>query len=358
MALQAAPRQLELFAHVFGDDEYSNTVDLWDSVPMHCLNPRQQAASRDEKGRLEVFEHRFDFHGKPCRVEVLPARVMGEDGVRRDYYPSQDEKLVQTVLRKIFIDGSSGGHDVRELESWVRFTLGMVRRELKARKKTRTLDEIKRSIEIMNLTTIRIFLGNEQNPVYSGSILPDVFRTTRDQWLEDASVQWAVRLPTLVSKSINDHTYRQINYRVWFELASPFAQWLFERMSHRFTQAGGLNKYTMTFKSMARDSGMLRQKRTAANIATVERALEEMVTREVLGLWKKTEERGARNRIEDVSYELWAAPRFVSDQIESNNRAKAIRIDRGEEALPGKGRFSNRGVEQVKLIPASPKSGR
>lgn len=351
------PRQLELFAHFFGDDEYSNTVDLWDSVPKHCLNPRQQAALRDERGRLEVFEHRFDFHGRPCRVEVTPARVVGEGGGRIDCFPSHDEKLVETVLRKIFVDGQHGGHDPRELESWVTFTLGMIRRELKARNRTRSIDQIKRSIEIMNLTTVRIFLGNDANPVYSGSILPDVVRVSRDEWLADASTRWGVRLPTLVSKSINDHTYRQLNYRIWFELAAPFAQWLFERMSHRFIQAGFPNTYRMSLSSMQRDSGLLRRSRPAANVKIVEDALNEMVAREVLLSWKKEEERGKRNSIVDVTYELMASPKFKQDQIESNARAKAIRIDRGEEQLSRRGRSLKRGEQPVRLIPASTEGG-
>ena len=357
-AMVAVPRQLELFAHFFGDDDYSNTVDLWDSIPKHCLNPRQQAALRDEKGRLEVFEHRFDFRGKECRVEVTPARVVGEGGKRLDFYPSHDEKLVETVLRKIFVDGQHGGHDARELESWVTFTLGMVRRELKGRKRTRTLDEIKRSIDIMNQTTVRVFLGKDPNPVYSGSILPDVVRVTRDEWLQDASTRWAVRLPTLVSKSINDHTYRQLNYRIWFELGSPFAQWLFERMSHRFTQAGGFNTFDMRFSGMQRDSGMLRQKRASANVKTVETALDELIEREVLSHWKKEEVRGKRNAIVDVHYSLMASPQFRHDQVESNKRAKAIRIERGEEAMPSRSGRRRRGEEAVPLIPRRAEGGR
>lgn len=357
-AMVSVPRQLELFAHFFGEDDYSNTVDLWDSIPKHCLNPRQQAALRDANGRLEVFEHRFDFRGKDCRVEVTPARVMGEDGRRWDFYPSHDEKLIETVLRKIFVDGQHGGHDVHELESWVTFTLGMVRRELKARQRTRTIDEIKRSIDIMNQTTVRVFLGNDPNPVYSGSILPDVVRVTRDEWLQDASTRWAVRLPTLVSKSINDHTYRQLNYRIWFELNSSFGQWLFERMSHRFTQAGGLNKFSMSFSAMQRDSGMLRQQRPSANVKTVEKALEELKERDVLLFWTKDEERGKRNAIVDIKYHLTASDQFRRDQVESNKRAKAIRIDRGEEQLPRVGRSRRHGEEPVRLIPQQADGGR
>jgi len=280
-------------------------------------------------------------------------------GKRLDFYPSHDEKLVETVLRKIFVDGQHGGHDVRELESWVTFTLGMVRRELKGRKRTRTLDEIKRSLDIMNQTTVRVFLGKDATPVYSGSILPDVVRVTRDEWLRDASTRWAVRLPTLVSKSINDHSYRQLNYRIWFELASPFGQWLFERMSHRFTQAGWPNSFSMSFSSMQRDSGMLRQQRVSANVKTVEKALDELVERDVLMSWTKEEKRGKRNAIEDITYELLASPKFKHDQVESNKRAKAIRLDRGEETLhAAAGRSRRRGEEPIKLIPTRSSGGR
>jgi hypothetical protein len=56
---------------------------------------------------------------QPDAIEVEPGRFV-------DFYPSVDEELVGEILT------------VAGNESWVRFTLDMIRKELKTRRKTRS----------------------------------------------------------------------------------------------------------------------------------------------------------------------------------------------------------------------------
>lgn len=313
-------RQLDLFQSFYGSDEYSNTAEVWDSIPKNAVDRRSQAALRDQNGRLPVYEHSYEFRQKRWRVEVMPALITDKDGVRRDFYPSTDEELVEEVLRKFFADQRFGVHDVRDAESWVKFTLNMVRRELAERGKTRSLDEIKRSLEIMSLSSVRIFDGDSPHPAYTVTTLSDVVRVTRQQYIEDGKCMWAARLPALISKSVNEHEYRQFNYRVLMGLDSQLSRWLHKRLCQRFIQAGLGRTYHFKLSSVQRDSALLRANRAAKNITAIERALDALKGADVLSHWEKEERRGQRRKLEEVVYTVHATMAFASEQTAANAR--------------------------------------
>jgi hypothetical protein len=207
---------------------------------------------------------------------------------------------VDEVIRKIFADQQCGLHDPGNTESWVRFSVQMVRKELKARGKTRSLDEIKRSIDILSKTHISLFLDDTDDPVYSAPILSDVTRVTRQKYLSDTSITWVARLPALISKSVNELTYRQFNYGVLMSLSSQLSRWLHKRLSHNYTNASHLDPYDILFSSIQRDSGLLTYKRTNDNLQALEAALDELQETHVLYSWKRGEERRAGRKIVDI----------------------------------------------------------
>ncbi len=332
-------RQMELFTDFFGDGEYSNTADLWDSVPKHCVTARKQSAMRDQNGRLPVFEHTFEHAGVLCRMELLPALIKEEGRGHRDYYPSTDEELIEEVLRKFFADQRFGIHDVFESESWVRFTLSMVRSELKARGKTRSMNEIKRSLDIMTLSNVRLYAAGNPDPLYTGSIFSDVTRVTRQMYEEDGKAMWIARLPALVSKSVNDHTYRQFNYGILMSLRSPFARYLHKRLSRRYTNASMLHPHGLLLSTMQRDSGLLPHEKMHVNVKTVETALDELKEADVLMSWKKEERRGPRNRLEDVLYTMTGSSTFNTEMKKMNERHRQINTELAQKGLlPGQKR--------------------
>ena len=156
--------QYDLFSQFFGKPEnLSNTIELWDAIPKYAFSARLQALMRDSAGRLPVYEHTFEHHPAPkadnptfrCTLRLQPARMaVGDRHV--DCYPSADEELVEEVLRKIFADQTYGLHDAVRGESWVRFTLHMIRTELARRGRTRSIAEIKRSLDILSRTVLDV----------------------------------------------------------------------------------------------------------------------------------------------------------------------------------------------------------
>lgn len=325
--------QYDLFTTFFGEaTELSNTIELWDAIPKYAVTPRTQNIRRSADKRLPVHECRFTYatrrHGhrieSACRVAIQPASIKTHDGYI-DFYPSTDEELVEEVIRKIFADQQCGLHDPGRAESWVRFSVQMIRKELKARGKTRSLDEIKRSIEILSKTHVSLFVDETDDPVYSAPILSDVTRVTREKYLEDSSLTWIARLPALISTSVNELTYRQFNYGVLMSLSSQLARWLHKRLSHNYTNASYLDPYQALYSSIQRDSGLLNYKRTNDNVKALESALGELMTNRVLNTWERLEERREGRKIADIKYCLHAHSDFIRDMKAANARMKDSR---------------------------------
>ena len=325
--------QYDLFTSFFGEaGELSNAIELWDGIPKYSVTARTQNTLRNAEKRLPVFERRFVFatrcNGRrietSCRVTIQPASVKTESGYV-DYYPSVDEELVEEVIRKIFADQRCGQHDPNNSESWVRFSVQMIRKELKERGKTRNLNEIKRSIDILSRKHIALYLDESPDPVYSAPILSDITRVNRAEYLEDTSLTWIARLPALISKSINELSYRQINYSIQMSLCSQLARWLHKRLSLNYTNASLMDHYEILFSTIKRDSGLLNYARESANYKTLEKALDELKKTNVLVSWERIAENRQGRKIIDVKYRFCAHIDFVATTKAANARLKQSR---------------------------------
>lgn len=319
-------QQLILFGNRWGQtDDLSNTIELWDAMPKYAFTARRQSTARDERGRLTVHTQDFTYAKRACRVEIQPASIKLENGVYRDFYPSSDEELVEEVLRKIFADQQYGRHDVDETESWVKFSLQMIRKELKKRNKTRSIQEIKQSIEILAKTHISFYVEDDTTPLYMNTILGDLVRVSREKYLNDGTAMWWAKLPALISKSINEISYRQFNYAKLMCMKSQLSRWLHKRLSHNYINAHYLSPYEILFSSIQRDSGFLTYTRTNDNVAALEAALSELKENAILMKWEKQERRGNRNKLNDILYTFIPAPEFVGEIKTANARQKDIK---------------------------------
>ena len=135
---------------------------------------------------------------------------------------------------------------------------------------------------------------------------------------------WTARLPALVSASITTLSYRQFNYAVLMSLKSPLARWLHKRLSHEYTNAHLTHPYRILYSTIARDSGLLHNCRTSANLKGIERALDELMAHRVL-LSVSDERRTEGAAIVDVLFTLTPHMDFVGDIKAANARANEAR---------------------------------
>ncbi|AHB49955.1 hypothetical protein W911_04685 [Hyphomicrobium nitrativorans NL23] len=337
--------QYDLFTRFFGKPEnLSNTIELWDALPKYSFSARMQALLRDASGRLPLYQRAFDYRPAPkagnptltCTLSLQPASLL-IDGKRVDFYPSTDEELIEEVLKKIFTDQACGYHDSRRGESWVRFTLHMIRTELARRGRTRSIAEIKQSLEILSKTVVDVAIEGRgaKRAVYTNPILSDLTRVTRLDLAEDPKSMWTARLPALLSASINALSYRQFNYAVLMSLKSPLARWLHKRLSHEYTNAHLTHPYRILYSTIDRDSGLLHNCRTSANLKSIERALDELIAHRVL-LATDSARRMDGASIRDVLFTLTPHVDFVSDIKAANARAQEARttIDGASNRIP------------------------
>lgn len=324
-------------------DDYSNTIELWDAAPKYSVSARKQVMLRDDKGHLLPCKIPFDYNPKgyskpiPCRLEIHPASIETKPSVYKQFFPSADEELVEEILRKIFTDQRYGTHLPSLSESRVHFTLRAIQRELRERGKTRSIPEVRRSIEILSRANLILDVKGNARATYRNPILTNVTSVSRNQYLNDPTALWQANLPLLISVAINNLAYRQFNYATFMTLHNSLERWLFKRLSHYYTYATYTQPYRFTFFFVKHNSGLLHHSRDERNRKSIETALHHLTNRQhdpcnpdrtrhpALMKWEQEvlyTKQGRGKAIADVAYTVWPSVYFVADIKAANARLR------------------------------------
>ena len=144
------PIQLCLFSEFISnnDGDMSNIVELWEGIPKYFLNDKQQTKLRTDTGHADPYSFEYVYadskQGDIKRsVIIQPALIKQENESYKAFFPSMTEELVEESIKKIFTYQNSGFHDTEKIETWVRFSLRMIYRELKDRGRERNLAQIR-----------------------------------------------------------------------------------------------------------------------------------------------------------------------------------------------------------------------
>ncbi len=318
---QTKPPQLELFElDDHNSNNYSNTIEIYDMMPKYHFGP----VSR-EKGKLvdslPVLEREFLFRDKRFKLNISPAGLINkESGKTIYYYPSQREELVEDVLRKLSASRERGVY--LDGEAGVKFTLYEVQQELEKIGHGYNISEIKQAIEICARSVIEIVSRDGNEISYTSNIFPFVAIEKRDRM--DGKNMAVVQFHPLVTKSINEGTFRLINYERMMCMKMPLARWLHKRISHIFTQATPYSPYTIKLSTIVRDSGMKVYKTISERIRQVSKAMEELKGANIISKYeisKKLE----KNKILDATYSLYVSDEFVAD-VKKANKVKNLEL--------------------------------
>lgn len=311
--------QFDLFSQFVTNEQsgVSNSIDVWESIPKYFINEKQAQKLRYKNGLAQSVKWEYHYKDVLYMVKITPAQIEQEDGKEKAFFPGATEELVEEALKKILTDQSLGMHVPTEYETWVRFTLKMIYKELLARGRSRSIAEIKNAIQVMNKCNIALYKGEKE--VWSGSILQDLVTVDRVDYIEDPSAYHIARLPLFVSTAINKLQYRQYNYSRLMQCKDQLSGWIYRRLINHYRQAGLDNSYHTLFSSLE-ESGLLQQGTPRDNRKKALNALETLVKREVLERYTSTEKREGR-RILDVKYIMYPSAEFVKDQKAANKRA-------------------------------------
>jgi hypothetical protein len=319
--------QYDLFSQFITNDQskVSNTVEVWESIPKYFFTPRQVEKLRTPTGHADPYKREYEYNGISCTVKVQPALIEQEDGTYKAYFPSITEELIEEALKKILTYQNQGIHDPGKSETWVRFSLRMLQRELKTRGRGRSLNQIKHAIQVMSKCNISLFKGKKE--VWNGSILQDLVTIDREEYIEDPNAYHIARLPLFISHAINQLEYRQFNYDRLMRCNEQLTRWLYKRLIHRYRQASLIDTYHFLFSDVAQGSGLLQQGRESRNREKVFSALDELQEKSIILSYKAQETKKGR-KITDVKYTIIAAPDFIREQKAANKRAKLQLVDK------------------------------
>ena len=314
-------KQMDLFSSFLTNDKekISNTVEIWESIPKYSFSPAQQNKLRTPKGYAEPQEREYSYNEDSYALIIQPALIKQKKGGYKAFFPSATEEIIEETLKKFFSSQNHGYHDPKNLESWVKFSLSMIYKELKARGRTRSRNEIKHALEVLSSCILKVYKNDEE--IWKGAILQDIVTIGRNKYLRDTESLHAARLPLFISTAINNLEYRQFNYNRLMSCDGQLSRWIHRQLINRFKQASMTTPYHFMFSTLKRDSCLLEQSLERENRKKIGLALDELIKENVLVKYEKETRKKGRLVI-DVKYILWTTSDFSRDQKASNKRNK------------------------------------
>jgi hypothetical protein len=308
------PIQLSLFELAPDEDDYSQSVELYDFIPKYFWGK----ADRLNGKFLDNLQREFECRGRRYQLTLMPARLELKEGGFKEFYPARREELVEDALRKLMTERQSVMLDG---EAGIVFTLYQLQQELADKGHTYSYDELKDAIRVLNNTDIVLKDDNEQietafSPIESYGFAEEGGETTT-----------FVRFSPLVTHSIKAGTYRLINYDTAMSYKLVIARQLHKRMSHHYIQASMTNPYEILLTTIIRDFGLTPQKRVQQNLTEVEKAITEMKDKNVIincHINKIFQEK-PRAKLIDVKFSFQPHPFFINDIKKANAKAKKRR---------------------------------
>jgi len=325
-------KQLSLFqTFLCGSDEdrdrLSNTIELWDGVPKYFISKQEMNKRRNVDGFLPSVEKEFQYKDRLFSVKIIPARITGNNGKDKEFYPSAREELVEDALRKICAEQNYGF--TQALDTGVVFSIYLLRQELKKRGHTMSYQQVIESLQILARSQI-IITTQDGRAVVESPPITSLAAVSKEKYSKDPSAKWIAYFNPLVSQSIQKITYRQFDYHTMMSHRSQLARWLHKRLSHNYVQANYLSPYTFLFSSINRDSGLFNYQRLRDQIDYLDESLKELKEAKVILSVEREERKGARGKLIDVKYTLLPSIEFVTD-IKAANKRQSMALEEIEK---------------------------
>jgi len=316
--------QIDLFSSFVTNNpqNVSNTVELWESIPKYFFTPNLVGKLRTPTGHADPYEQPYQYMGRDCTVTIYPALIKHRNDYKA-FFPGVTEELIEEVLKKILTDQNYAIHDPDKSETWVKFSLYSVEKELMKRGKSRNIAEIKHAIEVMSLCMLTLSHGKKE--LWRGAILQDLVTVGKEEYKENSNALHMARLPLFISHAINKLEYRQYNIDRHMKLKTQLSRWLYKRFVHRYKQASMIDTYHFKYSTIKKESRYLECATKRHNHLKMMKALEELKASLVLMAYEAEEIKAGR-KIIDITYTVTAALDFRTEQKASNAAAKNRRL--------------------------------
>lgn len=317
----STPQQIDFFemfdpVNGGGNDRYSNTIELYDSLPKYNWSIKKEFHDLQEAEIVRTASLR----GQDYKIVIKPA-ILNRKGKSVLVYPGQREEVVEDALRKLAVSGQG---QMLEDNAGVTFTLTQLKNELQARGHTYNIREIKEAIMICRGATLECY-GDDGESLISSNFFPTVGLTTRQKYINNRDDALCyVTFNPMVTRSILDLTFRQYNYRLGMEIPSPLARFIYKRMSHYWNQASMAHPYTPNLMSFLRQSPRQPSEDMYSNTRAMTNALNVLVKHKVISHYEQEVIRKVR-KILDIRYKIYPHEEFIKMVKAANYHSKRLK---------------------------------
>lgn len=296
------------------DGEYTNTIELYDAIPKFFSREITSTAVAGVS-----ITKKFTHRGVEYEVAITPAPLTDSLGNKYARFPGKSEEVIEDVLRKFAADGQKYVHS--ELGLGVTFSLYELRNELKKLGKTKSLDEIKESLEIMNMSHITLKCQQEDRKldIYSAPFPKLILATKEAVDKLGKNIRCSVSFHPLVTRSIQNRSHRLISYDKLATCKSALARRIFKKMSHIFVQAETGLCYSLRMCRMMSDFGLNVSKDiTTTYKRMVVPALDELIELNILDSYE------AKRTPDDIAIDMYPSKEFAKEIKQANYWQKYI----------------------------------
>jgi len=282
---------------------------------------------RYDSREIGVSESAFDVrdmkvHKVEYQVEVQAARFKKKDGEEVLRFPSEREEFIEDALRKlatsasgVFINGDAG----------VRFTIYQLQKELRSLGHTFSWTQLREGLYVMRRSGLKITnkaTGESWEENFLGRLVEGGVRRDKNGGTYEP---WYASFHKLVTKSIIDLTYRQMNYPRLMSIKGQLARYLYRRMVSLYTFAHMEQPYQPTLVQLLEESGRGLSWEMKNNVKAVNRAFQQLVEQGVLLKVEEAKRVKKGKALLNIHYNLYPTRALVDEIITANTKQRELK---------------------------------
>lgn len=338
--------QHERLLHLKTDEvgTYSNSFELYDMIPKYVWGRRPNPKRHPH---LDPITREFKHRGVQFRVTIHPAKIKDSDGKFRDYFPGQNEELVECAMRKMAVDGAGkltcDGYCTL-------YTQYNIRKELKSVGWPLNGTQIKRAIQILNRTHMSLECLDDPDYDYGAgeTLFNKVGWRKRKDWENkgrESDEKSFVIFHSLTKKAIEEGAFRRFDYLMGMSLKDSFARYIFRRMSNSFAHAGHDSKggpYEAGLRTLLSDGGFAVAPRiTTSYSKRKKKAFVELLEKKVclrIDRVRDIQDRDNPKKTHDILIGFTPTHEFIracihANQIKKEQRAKRAYFEKKNQGI-------------------------
>lgn len=315
---------LDLFADVL-DGNSTNSIAVYDAAPKYIYRNRERAVTESgfEDMQFSLPDGNFD-------VTVGAARVKMPDGTEVLIFPGDREQVIEDALRKLAVSGNGVGLNG---VVGVVFTLYELFMELKGTKHEMGYSQLREGLYVLRHSSLKITSrssGESWDENYLSRLVEGGI--SKNSGGEREYQKWFCSFHLLVTKSIQDISYKMTNYQRLMQIKGLMPKYLYKRMVLVYSYAQKGRPYEPTLLQILTDSGRGISPEMKNNVKAMKRTLDELVKRGVIEWVEEIRQMEGRKLI-NIRYRIHPTAEFVSECIRANKQQKRLKNISGKRKI-------------------------